>query len=375
MARELRLADTTFGWIFGSFALGYAVFMIPSGYLVDRYGPRRFLLVIVSLWSALTIWTGFTKGGFLLVAIRFLFGMAEAGAYPAASRAIYAWLRPSERGLALGLMNTGSRVGAAAGLSITTWLITRSGWRGSFYTLGAAGFVWAACWFLFYRDRRATTAQLETLAARRERSLPPLFFSPVCWLILFQYFCNNFTLFLNYSWLLPYLQDHFGLPAKQAGVYAGVPLYFGALATWTSGAMVDWLYGKGFGARSRAYPAMCGFALAAAGVGAVAYMSIPTALIACFALATFGLDLTASPSWTVCSDVGRERTGTVSGAMNMAGSLGSFASSFCFPYLLTLTGNIQTYCLAAALLNLLALASWRYISYRGTGCDMEESTF
>jgi hypothetical protein len=61
--------------------------------------------------------------------------------------------------------------------------------------------------------------------------------------------------------------------------------------------------------------------------------------------------------------------------MNMAGSLGSFASSFCFPYLLTLTGNIQAYCFAAALLNLLALASWRYMAYRRTGCGIEESTF
>jgi ACS family glucarate transporter-like MFS transporter len=80
--------------------------------------------------------------------------------------------------------------------------------------------------------------------------------------------------------------------------------------------------------------------------------------IACFALATLGVDLAIAPSWALCSDVGKEYTGTLSGAMNMMGALGSFASSLSFPYLLKITGAVQTYFWLAAALNLFAILCW-----------------
>ena len=50
--------------------------------------------------------------------------------------------------------------------------------------------------------------------------------------------------------------------------------------------------------------------------------------------------------------------GSLSGAMNTLGSLGSFSSSVCFPWLLGLTGDIKVYFFVAALLNLAAAAGW-----------------
>src|ERR1700730_8453582 len=54
MSRELGITDTAFGWVFGAFALGYTLMMVPSGWLADRYGPRKTLAFIVLLWSLLT---------------------------------------------------------------------------------------------------------------------------------------------------------------------------------------------------------------------------------------------------------------------------------------------------------------------------------
>jgi nitrate/nitrite transporter NarK len=47
--------------------------------------------------------------------------------------------------------------------------------------------------------------------------------------------------------------------------------------------------------------------------------------------------------------------------MNTMGSLGSFASSICFPWLLGLTGNTKTYFALAAILNLVAIVCWSFI--------------
>src|SRR5258708_7642409 len=123
MAAELRISDVQFGWVFGAFTLGYAVLMIPAGWLADRCGPRRCLTWIVCLWSAFTMVTGAMRALIPLIAVRFLFGLAEAGAYPTASRALYAWMPASERGLALGLLNGGSRLRAAPGQPLPSYLV------------------------------------------------------------------------------------------------------------------------------------------------------------------------------------------------------------------------------------------------------------
>ena len=51
--------------LFGAFALGYGVLMVPSGWWADRYGPRRFLAAIVLLWSVCTAWTGLIVADFM----------------------------------------------------------------------------------------------------------------------------------------------------------------------------------------------------------------------------------------------------------------------------------------------------------------------
>jgi ACS family glucarate transporter-like MFS transporter len=114
----------------------------------------------------------------------------------------------------------------------------------------------------------------------------------------------------------------------------------------------------GYWKLSRALPAAFGFGLAAVCLVAAGFMNTVHGFIICFGLATLGVDLSLSPSWTTCSDVGRELTGTLSGSMNMMGSLGSFCSSLAFPYLLKITGKPQTYFLTAATLNVGAILCW-----------------
>jgi len=52
------LSDQMMGYVFGIFAVGYALFQIPSGWLSDRIGPRRALTFVVVVWSLFTTLTG-----------------------------------------------------------------------------------------------------------------------------------------------------------------------------------------------------------------------------------------------------------------------------------------------------------------------------
>jgi len=366
MARDLQINDVEFGLVFGAFALGYAVFMLPCGLLADRWGPRKSLALSVLFWALFTLLTGVVSALSILVSIRFLFGLAEAGVYPQATRALLNWVRPQALGLALGLLNLGSRLGAAFGLALTPLVISELGWRQSFVWLGIVGTAWSAVWFSWFRDRPAKEAVDEGEPVPITSRMPSNFWksfikSRNVYLILYQYFASQFTFFICLSWLLPYLRSRYQISPQQAGLLASLPLCAGVLSMWIGGSSVDYLYRTNSIRNSRTLPAMFGFGLAATVMLIAPYIPTAPLFIACFAVITFGVDLTISSSWTVCCDVGGDMAGTLSAAMNTFGALGSLASSLLFPASIARYGTIKPYFVLASLFNVAAILCWRAI--------------
>jgi ACS family glucarate transporter-like MFS transporter len=372
ITQELGLSDTQFGWVLSAFALGYALFQTPGGTLADRFGPRIVLASIVALWSFFTALTGLARSFASMLVYRFCFGAGEAGAYPTCARAFYNWLPVSERGLAQGINFSGARLGAAFALPAVAWLVTASGWRTAFFILGAAGVVYAAVWWVWFRDRpedHAGVATAEraliiegrgTRSARAEAPLSAglLAGSANMWVAMGQYFASNFTFFFCLTWLFPYLQSTYNLQAAQAGLLSSAPLLAGAVGNWAGGALVDMLYRRARHRLSRQLPAILGFLLAATGLLGSLFFDGMYPKVLCLSLAIFGADMTLPPSWAFCIDIGRGHAGAVSGTMNMAGNIGSFVTSLAFPYLLVWTGSPAPFFIVGATLNLLAVALW-----------------
>ena len=359
MATALSLSDAAMGAVFSAFALGYAFAQIPSGWFADRFGPRMALALVVALWSVFTVLTGVASGLGTLLVVRFLFGAAEAGAFPGSARVIYNWLPPRMHGIANGILFSGALVGGAVAFPFFQWLLGAHGWRTAFYLLGVPGGVWAFCWLIWFRDfpsERAIARQEQE--AVRSVYLVVLLRSKAMVKAMAQYFVGNFTFFICISWMFPYLVQRYSLSPGQAAKYSMVPLLSGATANWVSGFLVDLLYRSRFRPWSRRVPAAAGFLLAACGVYGVTLLDSPGSTISAFAVATFGVEITISPSWAYCIDIARMNSGGASAAMNMAGSVGAFASANAFPLLYRLTGNSDAYFWIAAALNVLAAVCW-----------------
>ena len=113
IARDLNFSDVQMGKIFGAFALSYALFEVPSGWLGDWIGPRKVLLRIVLWWSAFTAITGAMWGFASMWLARFLFGAGEAGGFPNLTKAFTTWLPKLEHVRAQGIMWTFARWGGA----------------------------------------------------------------------------------------------------------------------------------------------------------------------------------------------------------------------------------------------------------------------
>jgi ACS family glucarate transporter-like MFS transporter len=354
VAAELRLDDKAMGAVFSAFALGYAIGQIPAGWGADRFGPRLLLTVVVALWSLLTGFTGLVHSLAALLAVRFVFGLAEAGAYPGTARAFYSWLPSSEHGRANGIVFAASRIGAALTFPLMAWLLEHRSWRETFYLLALPGLLWALLWYVFFRDRPAAPAHGTTATLRLSQALRTVPFR----LALFQYFATNFTTFLCLSWMNPYLKERFSLSVADAAFYTMLPLLVGATAQWISGYTVDRLFVSRYRAVSRAAPAIAGFLISAVGAAAIPFAHDAGSAALCFSLAAFGAEITISPSWSFCIDLGGRNSGSVSGAMNTAGNFGSFVSANAFPWLQAAFGSAGPYFFLVCAMNVLSAAAW-----------------
>jgi ACS family glucarate transporter-like MFS transporter len=109
---------------------------------------------------------------------------------------------------------------------------------------------------------------------------------------------------------------------------------------------------------SRRLPAIIGFTMASLGLIASIYMDTAFGAVIFLSMAIFGADMTLSPSWSFCVDIGKRNSGAVSGTMNMAGNIGSFVTALAFPYLLSWFGEVEPFFFLAAGLNVIAIFIW-----------------
>lgn len=107
---------------------------------------------IVVWWSAMTMLTGAASGLWSMLAVRFLFGMGEAGLLPTLARAFRAWLPPWEAGWAFGLPVMTGAVPGASTQAFAAGLIAAVGWRSSFVVFGAVGLVWVVVWLRSFSE-------------------------------------------------------------------------------------------------------------------------------------------------------------------------------------------------------------------------------
>jgi sugar phosphate permease len=117
--RDLGLTKVQMGWVFSAFALAYAAFEIPTAWWADRQGTRRVLTRIVVWWSSFTIATAGAFNYASLLALRFLFGVGEAGAWPGVARTFSRWIPRRERGTIQGIFFIGAHL--AGGVTTCPW--------------------------------------------------------------------------------------------------------------------------------------------------------------------------------------------------------------------------------------------------------------
>jgi MFS family permease len=150
--QDLGLSVPDMGYLLSAFLWSYAFSQLPTGALVDRLGPRLLLTCGLTLWSGAQFLGGLVGSFDQFFGARVLLGIGEAPQFPTAARVTRDWFNPRDRGLATGIFNCASSLGTAIAAPLLTFLMLWVGWRWMFMTMGVAGLLVAAVWYVIYRN-------------------------------------------------------------------------------------------------------------------------------------------------------------------------------------------------------------------------------
>jgi MFS family permease len=364
ISSDLGLNREQMGAVFSAFALAYALFEIPGGWLGDWMGPRRVLLLITVWWSAFTAVTGAVWSFGSMWAVRFLFGAGEAGCFPNLTKAFTTWLPAVERVRAQGIMWTFARWGGAFTPPLVLLVLSFTTWRWAFVIFGSLGLVWAAAFALWFKDNprnnpRVNSAEMALLAgsehlASGHGNVPwgKLIRSRTVWLLWLQYFLLSYPWYFYITWLPTYLQSPTGrgLSPEASAQYAIFPLLFGGFGSLFCGFisvhMERWV---GSTRTSRRLLACLGFFSASMFLLLSIQLRDPLWAMLAMGMASFSNDLVMPGAWGTCMDVGGPYAGTLAGSMNMMGNMAGFVAPWLGGYILQRTGdnwNILLYVMA-----------------------------
>jgi MFS family permease len=353
MSEELGLDKVQMGEIFSAFILGYVLFEIPGGWLADRYGARALLTRIVLWWSVFTAFTGAAWSYGSLLAIRFLFGCGEAGAFPGCASAISRWFPRAERGKAQAIIIMGSRIGGALAPGLVIALMGSIGWRGVYPIFALFGVIWAIAWTAWFRNSpeehpSVSTAEREYIVANRspishDVGVPwvRLLRSRNVWALGGMYSGYTYGLYFYLTWLPTYLQEGRGVSEDQVAFYAGLPWVLASAANIAGGWLTDRLSRRISLCWARRLPAMGGLFASALFLVLAALLENNTWALLVLAFSFASSDLILAVCWAACLDIGRQHAGTVSGTMNSFGQIGGVVAPVLVGWLVQEFGSWQ----------------------------------
>ncbi len=357
-----RLSDADRGTLNSAFFWSYAFLQIPAGWLVDRYGVKFPYAIGFFFWSLVSAATAMAGSLGQLLALRVLLGIGESVVTPASMRWIRFHFDEKQRGLAVGMYMTGTKIGPAIGAPVAAWLIAKYDWRIMFLILGLGCLLWLMPWLGLVRDDDRHIERAGTQSAAPAVSFARIMRSPVIWGTIVGTFCYMYFVYFCMTWMPAYFVERRGLSLKSMGVYTffsfGGMAAMAALAGWAADRMIarGWravAVRKGF--------TIAGFLVASTEVIGALADSVPVALFfAVFSLT--GLGLATANYWALTQTlIPGGAIGRIVGVQNCAANLPGIIAPLLTGWLVAKTGSYDAPMQAIWIFLILGVAAYVFL--------------
>ncbi len=166
---ELGLNYTQVGMLGSALSLTWAIAAIFVGWLSDKAGKRKILIVLSTLlFSACSVVSGFASSFLMLLGARLVMGLSEGGVMPISHAMVAAEVSPKWRALAMGVtQNVGSSLlGSTVAPLVLVPVAIAWGWREAFFIAAVPGLISALLIVLFVVERPVAKAEPRKMGDR-----------------------------------------------------------------------------------------------------------------------------------------------------------------------------------------------------------------
>jgi ACS family hexuronate transporter-like MFS transporter len=337
LEKDLR---TIIGWtpvgygnIVAAFNAAYALGLLVSGRLIDRFGTKLGYSLAIVIWSLAGMAAALARAPFGFGMARAALGLGEASNFPAAIKTVAEWFPKKERALTTGIFNAGTNVGAIVAPLTVPWVFIHWGWQWAFVLTGSLGFFWLLFWVPLYHrpEQHPKLSNAELAYIQSDPPDPPA--ARIPWIQLLPHrqttafaigkFMTDPVWWFYLYWIPSFLREKHGLDLSTVGLPLIVIYLIADIGSigggWLSSACIK--HGWSINRARKTAMLVCAIAV-------LPIVSMPYVNNLWIAVLLFGLAAAAHQGWsanifTTSSDMfPRRAVGSVVGIGGMAGAIG-----------------------------------------------------
>jgi predicted MFS family arabinose efflux permease len=243
LVADIGLSATQLGLLTSAYLFAFALFQLPLGVLLDRFGPRR---VQAALFGCAALGSLLFSAGEDVVSLtiaRALIGLGFAGGLMSGFKAVVLWVPPPRRALANACIMSFGALGILVATVPVEFAVLAVGWRAVFVGLTVITLAVAALILLAVPEQPA--GQAESLA-QQIRSVAPIYRDRMFWRLAPLLAITGGThIAIQTLWAGLWFRDVAGLDRMAVANHLMVMAIAFLIGILSSGVVADWLGRRG----------------------------------------------------------------------------------------------------------------------------------
>jgi MFS transporter, ACS family, hexuronate transporter len=351
LSTQFNWTEQGYSYIVMAFAAMYALGFLIFGGFIDKVGSKIGYAISVSVWSVAAMLHALATSMLGFGIVRGLLGISEAGNFPAGVKAVAEWFPKKERGLATGIFNSGTSVGAFIAPFLVPLILGLYGWQAAFWITGALGFVWLVFWIVFYeiptKQKRLKQSELEhinsDLAENEVKETPvkikwsKLLGLKQTWVFILGKVLTDPIWWFFLFWLPSYFADTFKLNLSKPSTELVVIYFCSTFGSIAGGYLSTYFIKRGWSPLKARKTSLLIAAIAVTPIFLAKYSTNIWQVVAIMSLAMAAHQAWSTNIFTIVSDIVPKKA--VSSVVGLGGMSGSIASTL-FPLLV---GSLLAY--------------------------------
>lgn len=233
LRQAFQVNATELGVLSSTYLMADVLFLLPAGFLLDRFSTRKIILIAIGLCIIGTFGFALTHSLFWAGFYHFLSGIGNAFCFLSCIMLVSRWFPPKRQAFVIGLVVTLAFIGGVMAQTPLAWLAQKVGWRDA---LIIDAFLGLGILFLIYWnvvDRPPQHQQHTVTPSHQSQPLlaiiKAVFSNPQNWLAgLYISSLNLPIMVLDAVWGVSYIQKVHGFNSSQAANISAM-IFFGSI--------------------------------------------------------------------------------------------------------------------------------------------------